>query len=78
MVRRLSLKPELLSFEGLLVLHVQLVAAFVIASVMNENARVAKATVAVLVVVLAPLGVVVNPRRHLHESRSLLRALQRP
>ena len=73
-----SLELELFALEGLLVLQVELVAALVVAAIVDEDARVAEPAIPVLVVVFASLGVVVDSRRHLHERWRLLRAFERP
>ena len=49
----------------------------IIATVVNKNACVAKTAKAVLIVVLAPLGVMIDASSHLYEGRCFLRAFER-
>ena len=70
-------KLDLLPLERLVIFLVKLMAALVVASVVDENARVAKAAVSMLVVVFAPLRIVIYSCSHLHEIGRLLRTFQR-
>lgn len=72
----LALKFDLLTFECLLVFLVDLVATFVVATIMDEYASVTKATISVLVVILAAFWVMIHTCRNFHKCRRFLWSFQ--
>jgi len=61
-------KLQLLFLQSLLILLVELVATFVITTVVNKDASVSETTIAVLVIIFAPLRVMVHSSRNLYKS----------
>lgn len=77
-IPRMALKPHLFSLQSLLVFLVELMPTLVVTSIVDEDASVSKAAIAMLVVVFASLGVMIDPCCHFDESWSFLRTFQRP
>lgn len=67
---------ELFLFEGLLVFRVELMTAFIVASVVDKDAGVAKAAITVFIVVFAALWVMIYSSGHFYECWCFLWTLQ--